>query len=105
MDNEQPRSFFEMHDGEETWDMAAQEVLRRGGASLESRERDVFLFRGVRSMALHIECSILDLPHVVAEAPADGEVRFIAGDMFDHIPPADAVLLKVISHVFHTFFY
>lgn len=69
MDDEQSRSFFEMHGGEETWDMAAREALGGGGASLESRARDVFLFRGVRSMALLVVCSVLDLPHVVAEAP------------------------------------
>ncbi|VAH09286.1 unnamed protein product [Triticum turgidum subsp. durum] len=84
------------------------EVLLR-----EGRARDVF--SGVRSMVdvgggtgtiakaiaaafPHVECSVLDLPHVVAEAPAGGEVRFIEGDMFEHIPPADAVLLKSVMH-------
>ncbi|KAI5019498.1 hypothetical protein ZWY2020_044386 [Hordeum vulgare] len=42
----------------------------------------------------HVKCNVLDLPHVIAEAPTDGEVRFVVGDMFEHIPPADAVLLK-----------
>ncbi|KAE8817595.1 O-methyltransferase ZRP4 [Hordeum vulgare] len=45
----------------------------------------------------HVKCSVLDLPHVIVEAPTDGEVRFVAGDMFEHIPPADVVLLKVID--------
>jgi 2,4,7-trihydroxy-1,4-benzoxazin-3-one-glucoside 7-O-methyltransferase len=48
----------------------------------------------------HMECTVLDLPHVVAEAPAPADaagVRFVAGDMFQHIPPADVVLLKVQS--------
>ncbi|VAH21161.1 unnamed protein product [Triticum turgidum subsp. durum] len=128
MDDEQPRSFFEMHHGEDMWDMAAREAAlsRTIGDGMtddsrfvvevilrEGRARDVF--SGVRSMVdvgggtgtiakaiaaafPHVECSVLDLPHVVAEAPADGEVRFIAGDMFDHIPPADAVLLKSVMH-------
>lgn len=43
----------------------------------------------------HIECTVMDLPHVVAEAPAAAGVVFLAGDMFDHIPSADALLLKV----------
>uniref|UniRef100_M8BJS0 O-methyltransferase ZRP4 n=1 Tax=Aegilops tauschii TaxID=37682 RepID=M8BJS0_AEGTA len=124
MDDEQPRSFFEMHHGEDMWEMAARDAAlsRTIGDGMtddsrfvvevllrEGRARDVF--SGVRSMVdvgggtgtiakaiaaafPHVECSVLDLPHVVAEAPADGEVRFIAGDMFEHIPPADAVLLK-----------
>ncbi|XP_047046065.1 acetylserotonin O-methyltransferase 1-like [Lolium rigidum] len=128
MDDERPRSFFQMHHGEDMWDMAARdaalsrtisdgmtddsrfivEVLLR-----ESRARDVF--RGVRSMVdvgggtgaiaraiaaafPHVECSVLDLPHVVAAAPEDGDVRFVSGDMFEYIPPANAVLLKSVMH-------
>lgn len=43
----------------------------------------------------HIQCSVLDLEQVISEAPADGTVKFIAGDMFESIPAADCVLLKV----------
>ncbi|CAN6203427.1 unnamed protein product [Urochloa humidicola] len=45
----------------------------------------------------HVRCSVLELPYVVdAAAPADdGTVEFVAGDMMEFIPPADAVLLKV----------
>ncbi|KAM0891785.1 hypothetical protein ACQ4PT_026168 [Festuca glaucescens] len=46
----------------------------------------------------HVKCTVLDLPHVVAGAPAHDNVTFIAGDMFDYIPPADVVLLKWILH-------
>uniref|UniRef100_A0ACD5VC04 Uncharacterized protein n=1 Tax=Avena sativa TaxID=4498 RepID=A0ACD5VC04_AVESA len=44
----------------------------------------------------HIKCTVLDLPHVVDGAPTagGGNVQFVAGDVFEHIPPADAVLLK-----------
>ncbi|WVZ59016.1 hypothetical protein U9M48_009226 [Paspalum notatum var. saurae] len=45
-----------------------------------------------------LECSVLDLPHVVAKAPSISNVQFVAGDMFDSIPPANAVLLKCILH-------
>ncbi|RLM85750.1 trans-resveratrol di-O-methyltransferase-like [Panicum miliaceum] len=45
----------------------------------------------------HVRCSVLELPHVVDAAPADGTVEFVAGDMLEFIPPADAVLLKVGS--------
>ncbi|KAF8765551.1 hypothetical protein HU200_008438 [Digitaria exilis] len=45
-----------------------------------------------------LKCSVLDLPHVVASAPSGGNVKFVAGDMFQSIPPADAVFLKWILH-------
>jgi hypothetical protein len=43
----------------------------------------------------HVKCTVLDLPHVVAGAPTSNNVQFVAGDVFEYIPPADAVLLKV----------
>ncbi|KAJ1296790.1 hypothetical protein BS78_01G329400 [Paspalum vaginatum] len=46
----------------------------------------------------HLKCSVLDLPHVVAGAPSDTNVQFIAGDMFKSIPPATAVFLKTTLH-------
>ncbi|KAL6880164.1 hypothetical protein ACP4OV_011729 [Aristida adscensionis] len=46
----------------------------------------------------HVKCTVLDLPHVVAGAPTVGNVNFVAGDMFEYIPPANAVLLKWIMH-------
>ncbi|KAH6798009.1 hypothetical protein C2S52_022563 [Perilla frutescens var. hirtella] len=41
---------------------------------------------------------VLDLPHVVAGLEASENLRFVSGDMFQFIPPADAVLLKWILH-------
>ncbi|KAF0918898.1 hypothetical protein E2562_027337 [Oryza meyeriana var. granulata] len=47
----------------------------------------------------HVRCSVLELPHVVASLrPGDGGVEFVAGDMFEHVPKTDAVLLKWILH-------
>ncbi|TVU07433.1 hypothetical protein EJB05_47488, partial [Eragrostis curvula] len=46
----------------------------------------------------HIKCTVLDLPQVVAMAPTDGQVSFVAGDFFEIIPQADAVFLKTILH-------
>ena len=48
-----------------------------------------------------LKCTVLDLPHVVAKAPSIsiGNVQFVAGDMFESIPLADAVFLKVHRHV------
>jgi hypothetical protein len=49
----------------------------------------------------HVACSVLDLPHVVANAPASTDVKYIAGDMFESIPPANSVFLKV-QYLFDT---
>nr|CAB3446471.1 unnamed protein product [Digitaria exilis] len=50
----------------------------------------------------HLECSVLELPHVVANAPTGTKVKYMAGDMFESIPPANAIFLKVfIIYVLH----
>nr|WMY23404.1 COMT protein [Stephania japonica] len=46
----------------------------------------------------HIKCTVLDLPHVVASCKGTGNLEFVAGDMFQAIPSADALLLKWILH-------
>ncbi|KAL6905510.1 hypothetical protein ACP4OV_003111 [Aristida adscensionis] len=45
-----------------------------------------------------MRCSVLELAQVVDGMAADGKVEFVAGDMMDFIPPADAVLLKSVLH-------
>ncbi|CAL4939818.1 unnamed protein product [Urochloa decumbens] len=45
-----------------------------------------------------MKCTVLDLPHVVAKAPSRTNVQYVAGDMFESIPPANAVFLKWILH-------
>lgn len=42
----------------------------------------------------HLKFTVLDLPHVVANLADTENLKFIGGDMFQHVPPADAVLLK-----------
>lgn len=98
--------FFDSMDADSRLVMHA--VLRdspavfRGVASLV----DVGGGRGTAAAAVaaafpHIQCTVMDLPHVVAEAPAPdaaGRLSFVAGDMFERIPPADALLLKWILH-------
>uniref|UniRef100_A0A0D9XSM8 O-methyltransferase domain-containing protein n=1 Tax=Leersia perrieri TaxID=77586 RepID=A0A0D9XSM8_9ORYZ len=54
--------------------------------------------RAIAAAFPDVKCTVMDLPHVVSEAAADETVEFVAGDMFEHIPPADAVLLKLILH-------
>ncbi|KAK9936454.1 hypothetical protein M0R45_013296 [Rubus argutus] len=46
----------------------------------------------------HLKCTVLELPHVVADLQDSANLKFIAGDMFMAIPPADAVLLKLTLH-------
>ncbi|PRQ49990.1 putative catechol O-methyltransferase [Rosa chinensis] len=46
----------------------------------------------------HIECTVLDLPHVVADLQGSKNLKYTGGDMFEAVPPADTVLLKWILH-------
>ncbi|KAL0399784.1 UNVERIFIED_CONTAM: Trans-resveratrol di-O-methyltransferase [Sesamum radiatum] len=45
-----------------------------------------------------LKCVVLDLPHVVAGCEGTENLTFVAGDMFEYIPPADAVFMKWILH-------
>ncbi|GJN28003.1 hypothetical protein PR202_gb16081 [Eleusine coracana subsp. coracana] len=46
----------------------------------------------------HIKCTVLDLPRVIDTISKDSAINFIGGDMFKFIPPAQAVLLKLVLH-------
>lgn len=54
-----------------------------------------------------IKCTVLDLPHVVGQqaaagAAGEGNLQFVAGDMFESVPSANAALLKnVLNHWGH----
>ncbi|MED6116378.1 hypothetical protein PIB30_099772 [Stylosanthes scabra] len=45
-----------------------------------------------------LECTVLDLPHVVAGLEGSDNLKYIAGDMFEVIPSSDVILLKWILH-------
>ncbi|KAJ8534220.1 hypothetical protein K7X08_007544 [Anisodus acutangulus] len=45
-----------------------------------------------------MKCIVLDLPPVVANLKGSENLEFVAGDMFEKVPPANAVLLKSILH-------
>ncbi|KAF8719267.1 hypothetical protein HU200_023963 [Digitaria exilis] len=45
-----------------------------------------------------VECSVLDFDHVVAKAPSGTKVRYVVGDMFESVPPADAMFFKWVLH-------
>ncbi|PIN02441.1 Hydroxyindole-O-methyltransferase [Handroanthus impetiginosus] len=45
-----------------------------------------------------LKCTVLELPRVVAGLKGTDNLTYIGGDMFQFIPPADAVFLKWILH-------
>ncbi|KAL2252201.1 UNVERIFIED_CONTAM: Chavicol O-methyltransferase [Sesamum indicum] len=45
-----------------------------------------------------MKCIVLDLPHVVGGLEGTNNFTYVAGDMFENIPSADAVFLKWILH-------
>jgi hypothetical protein len=47
-----------------------------------------------------IKCTVMDLPHVIGDGAGHENLHFVAGDMFESIPSADAVVLKV--YPYHT---
>ncbi|WOL05933.1 hypothetical protein Cni_G14664 [Canna indica] len=84
-------------------------------ASVIIRERGDDIFGGLRSlvdvgggngamaMAIaeafpQVKCTVFDLPHVVASLEGSAKVEAVGGNMFEFIPPADAVLIKVIIY-------
>ncbi|PHU23102.1 hypothetical protein BC332_08209 [Capsicum chinense] len=42
--------------------------------------------------------TVLDLPHVVANMPQTENLSFVGEDMFQSIPHADVILLKLVMH-------
>ncbi|KAE9592994.1 hypothetical protein Lal_00029244 [Lupinus albus] len=59
---------------------------------------------GTMAMAIaklfpQLDCIVFDLPHVVAGLQgSDKNLKYVGGDMFEAIPPADSILLKWILH-------
>lgn len=81
-------------------------IIKSGGNTFNGVESLVDVGGGTGTLAKaiamnypHVKCTVLDLPHVVEGVPNDDIVKFVSGDMFNFIPPADAVLLKVIIRV------
>ncbi|WCJ30886.1 O-methyltransferase family protein [Euphorbia peplus] len=46
----------------------------------------------------HIQCTVLDLPYVLHGLHDTPNLKFVVGNMFEEVPPADAILLKWILH-------
>ncbi|CAI0458434.1 unnamed protein product [Linum tenue] len=94
--------------------MIAELVVKEGRSAFEGVGSLVDVAGGTGNMAKAVakafpgmSCTVLDLPHVVSGLEDGGNnVKYVAGDMFESIPAADAVLLKVIScFLFYLIFY
>ncbi|MED6109451.1 hypothetical protein PIB30_033737 [Stylosanthes scabra] len=46
-----------------------------------------------------LECTVLDLSHVIAGLEGSDNLKYIGGDMFELIPPSDAILLKAACSI------
>ncbi|CAN6350465.1 unnamed protein product [Urochloa humidicola] len=122
------QSLFETAHGKKPWDLAGRDPafgsLFNEGMVADSgfimdivvRECGDVVFRGVGSLVdvagglggeaqaismafPDVKCSVLDLPHVVADAPAGTDVKYIAGDMFESVPSGNnAIFLKWVLH-------
>ncbi|XP_027065046.1 trans-resveratrol di-O-methyltransferase-like [Coffea arabica] len=46
----------------------------------------------------NLKCVVCDLPHVIAGQEGTENLDFVAGDMLEKVPAADAILLKWILH-------
>ncbi|WVZ83668.1 hypothetical protein U9M48_030794 [Paspalum notatum var. saurae] len=120
-------SLFELAHGCPQWEMASKEPRMPRSTASSTNPCQLFLevvildkgriFRGLSSLVdvggghgaatqviansfPRIKCTVLDLPHVVSKetTASDGNIHFVAGDMFESIPHADAVLLKNVLH-------
>nr|AWH62806.1 10-hydroxycamptothecin O-methyltransferase [Camptotheca acuminata] len=54
--------------------------------------------RAIAKTFPHLKCTVFDLPHVIADLQGTENLDFVGGDMFEAIPPANAILLKWILH-------
>uniref|UniRef100_A0A0E0HGX1 acetylserotonin O-methyltransferase n=1 Tax=Oryza nivara TaxID=4536 RepID=A0A0E0HGX1_ORYNI len=123
---EDPYCIFKQAHGRSLWELAGRDAafdaLVNDGMVSDSRvimdyvvREHGEVFRGIASLVdlagglgaaaqviskafPEVRCSVMDLVHVVAKAPAGTDVEYIAGDMFESVPPADAVFLKWVLH-------
>ncbi|CAI0552778.1 unnamed protein product [Linum tenue] len=81
--------------------LIAELVVKEGKSAFDGVVSLVDVAGGTGNMAKAIAeafpemtCTVLDLPHVLSGLEDGGNVKYVAGDMFESIPAADAVLLK-----------
>ncbi|CDP19714.1 unnamed protein product [Coffea canephora] len=74
-------------------ELGIPDVIRNHGKPITLSD----LISGIAQNFPNIKCTVYDLPHVVANQGAEN-LEFLAGDMFQSVPRANAVLLKRILH-------
>ncbi|CAI8585947.1 unnamed protein product [Vicia faba] len=123
--NEDPTTFETTH-GRVLWDYTARDpkfnnlfnesmasdarfvtnlLLEKGREVFDKLESLVDVGGGTGTMAKalansfpELECIVFDLPHVVDGLQGSDNLNYVGGNMFQEIPPADAILLKWILH-------
>ncbi|KAM7503414.1 hypothetical protein LguiB_002318 [Lonicera macranthoides] len=85
--------------------LIASVVVKDCGVLFEGLESVVDVGGGTGTLARamttafpQLKCTVLDLPQVVGDLVGSENLRFVGGDMFEAIPPANAALLKSILH-------
>ena len=48
----------------------------------------------------HMTCTVLDLPHNVANLPNGENLKYVSGDMFQSIVSANVILMNVCNIIF-----
>ncbi|GMI86942.1 N-acetylserotonin O-methyltransferase [Hibiscus trionum] len=54
--------------------------------------------KAISAVFPHLECTVFDLPHVVAGLQDGRNMKYVGGNMFEAVPAADAIFLKWICH-------
>ncbi|KAL1325272.1 hypothetical protein AAHE18_13G149600 [Arachis hypogaea] len=89
--NDSPTSFYMRH-GMALWEYAGLESLVDVGGGTGT------MTKAIAKAFPQMECVVFDLPHVVDGLQGSGNLKYVGGDMFDSIPPSDAIFLKFILH-------
>ncbi|KAM0945327.1 putative O-methyltransferase domain, plant methyltransferase dimerization [Dioscorea sansibarensis] len=95
-----------LHEGKASYDgLVMDAVMRSCGDVFGGVESLVDVGGGTGAMAMAIKkafpdmkCTVLDLPHVIQSKTEICGVGFVAGDMFESVPPASAAMLKWVFH-------
>ncbi|KAK2993243.1 hypothetical protein RJ640_015722 [Escallonia rubra] len=51
--------------------------------------------RAIANAFPDLKCTVFDLPHVIANMHGSDNLKFVGGDMFEAIPAANGILLKI----------
>ncbi|KAK6157198.1 hypothetical protein DH2020_011446 [Rehmannia glutinosa] len=84
--------------------LAASVILKDCGHVFDGLKSMVDVAGGTGTMAKAIadavpglKCSVLERPHVIAGLKGTENLTFVAGDIFESIPPADAIFMKLLK--------